>query len=157
MSPVEIRLLRPDDIEEVIALWERARKDALHWLERRMGYSHEQNARYFREVIAAENEVWVACLRGRAVGFLAIRCELIDHLYVDPSHQGLGVGTALLRKARELSPDHLVLYTHVRNESARAFYRSRGFRAVEFGTSPPPESEPDVRYEWTPIAPRQIN
>jgi hypothetical protein len=35
-------------------------------------------------------------------------------------------------------------------ERARSFYERRGFRAVQFGVSPPPESEPDVRYAWDP-------
>jgi hypothetical protein len=42
----------------------------------------------------------------------------------------------------------LGLFTHQRNEKARRFYEARGFVAVRFGMSPPPENEPDVRYEW---------
>lgn len=157
ISELDIRLMRDEDIEPLVVLWERTRWDSQPWLERRMDYSHEQNARHFREVVAVENDVWIASRRGTLVGFLAIRDDHIDQLYVDPCHQGLGVGTLLLRKARELSPARLTLFTHVRNQHARAFYRSRGFRAVGFGMSPPPESEPDVRYEWTPFSEREIN
>jgi ribosomal protein S18 acetylase RimI-like enzyme len=54
----------------------------------------------------------------------------------------------LLDRAKELAPDGLTLFTHQGNERARAFYERRGFRAVAFGVSPPPESEPDVKYAW---------
>ena len=35
-------------------------------------------------------------------------------------------------------------------ERSRAFYEKRGFSAVRFGVSPPPESEADVEYHWKP-------
>jgi hypothetical protein len=40
------------------------------------------------------------------------------------------------------------LYTLQINTNARAFYERNGFRALKFGLSPPPESEPDVEYHW---------
>ena len=157
MAVLQIRQLEKSDIDEIVTVWERSRWDSQPWLERRMGYSREQNEQHFRFVVARENDVWVAHKRGTLVGFLAIRKAHINHLYVDPLHQGVGVGTALLRKARELSPDKLTLFTHVRNQHARSFYRSRGFRAVKFGISPEPELEPDVSYEWTPATWREVN
>ena len=99
--------------------------------------------------IAKENDVWVA-VDGEALGFLAIKGERLGWLYVDPPAQGRGIGTALLDKAKSLSPSGLTLYTHQRNERARAFYERRGFRAIQFGVSPPPESEPDVLYRFDP-------
>ena len=62
--------------------------------------------------------------------------------------QGAGAGSALIAHAKRLHPSGVWLFTHQRNTRARAFYEARGFRAVAFGVSPPPESEPDVRYEW---------
>ena len=76
----------------------------------------------------------------------------VDQLHVEPGSQGRGIGTALLDRAKQLAPEGLTWFTHQRNERARAFYERRGFRAVEFGVSPPPESEPDVRYAWVPTA-----
>ena len=69
---------------------------------------------------------------------------------MEPRCQGRGIGTALLDRAKKLAPDGLTLFTHQRNERARAFYERLGFRAVQFGVSPPPESEPDVKYTWDP-------
>jgi ribosomal protein S18 acetylase RimI-like enzyme len=112
-----------------------------------MGHTHEDDVRFFRGTVARENEVWVAVERG-IVGFLAIADDRLGWLYVDPAAQGRGIGSALLEKARALSPGGLTLHTHQRNAPARAFYERRGFRAIRFGVSPPPESEPDVLYRW---------
>ena len=84
------------------------------------------------------------------LGFIALRGSYVDRLYVHPDRQRRGVGEALLRRALALSPQGLELHTHVKNVKARAFYEKHGFRAVRFGVSPPPESEPDVEYQLRP-------
>lgn len=82
------------------------------------------------------------------VGFLAINKSYIDRLYIHPDHQRRGIGAALIQHAQTLSPRGLELHTHVKNEAACAFYEKHGFVAVKYGVSPPPESEPDVEYQW---------
>ena len=140
--------MHPGELEDVVRIWRRSREDAQPWLEARMAHSDADDLRHFRDVVATENEVWVAVASGAPVALIALRPGFIDQLYVDPSAQKLGVGTALLDHAKRACPQGLALFTHQRNERARAFYERRGFAAVAFGVSPPPESEPDVRYEW---------
>ena len=149
---MEIRRPRDDEIETVVRLWRRSRDDSQPWLEARMGRTADDDLRFFRGTIARENDVWVAA-DAEVLGFLAIAGERLGWLYVDPRAQRRGIGTALLDKAKALSPEGLSLFTHQRNARARAFYERRGFRAVRFGTSPPPESEPDVQYAWDPRGP----
>jgi ribosomal protein S18 acetylase RimI-like enzyme len=146
---MEIRRMREDEIDAVARLWRRSRDDSQPWLEARMGHTAEDDLRFFEGTIAKENDVWVAVDRG-ILGFLAIAGDRLGWLYVDPPAQGRGIGSALLDKAKALSPEGLTLYTHQRNERARAFYERRGFRAVRFGVSPPPESEPDAFYRFCP-------
>jgi ribosomal protein S18 acetylase RimI-like enzyme len=138
------------EIEAVVGVWERSRWDALPWLESRMNYSHAQNLHHFRDVIARESEIWLAFEDERVVGLLALATGRIEQLFVEPECQGRGVGSALLDHAKHLAPQGLTLLTHQRNERARGFYEKRGFRAERFGTSPAPESEPDVKYAWGP-------
>jgi ribosomal protein S18 acetylase RimI-like enzyme len=145
---VEIRKLRPEQVETTVDVWVRARWDAQPWLEERLGYTNDQNLVYFRDVICVEHEVWAAVDGATVLGLMALTGGEIDQLHVAPEFQGQGVGSALLTKAHDLSPEWLSLFTHQRNEKARRFYEARGFSATQFGTSPPPESEPDVRYEW---------
>ena len=59
-------------------------------------------------------------------------------------------GTRLIIFAKSLSPNGLELHTHQENRAARSLYEKHGFKAVHFGTSPPPESAPDVEYHWKP-------
>ena len=83
-------------------------------------------------------------------GFLALAGSYVDRLYVLPARQRRGVGERLLAHAKSLAPHGLELHTHQKNGKARAFYEKHGFAAVRFGTSPPPENEPDVEYWWRP-------
>jgi ribosomal protein S18 acetylase RimI-like enzyme len=151
VAQLEIRLARPADLEPAVALWERSRREAQPWLEERMGHSHEDNLRHFRDVVMRRNEVWLAVEGTEIVGLLALDRGHIDQLHVEPSRQGRGIGTALLDHAKERAPGGLTLFTHQRNLRARTFYERRGLRAVRLGVSPPPESEPDVEYRWEPV------
>lgn len=137
--------MHADETEAVVRLWRRSRDASQPWLEARMGHTAEEDRRFFEGAIAKENDVWVAVER-EVLGFLAMARDRLGWLYVDPPAWGKGVGSALLDKAKSLSPEGLTLHTHQRNERARTFYERRGFRAVEFGVSPPPENEPDVSY-----------
>ena len=152
MASPEIRPMEPSELESVVRMWRRSRDDAQPWLEERMGRSPDDDLRHFRDVVAREDDVWIALAAGRLAGLLALRPGHVDHLYVEPALQKRGIGSALLDHAKRLCPGGLALYTHQRNVRARAFYERRGFRAVEFGTSPAPENEPDVRFEWSPGA-----
>jgi len=142
--------MAPDELETVVRIWCRSRERAQPWLEVRMGYTEADSLSHFREVVAVENEVWVAVADDAPVGLVALRAGFIDQLYVDPDAQGAGVGSALLDHAKRANPAGLALFTHQANTGARRFYERRGLRAVAFGVSPSPECEPDVRYAWEP-------
>jgi putative acetyltransferase len=146
---VEVRSYKPDDLEAVVALWRASKQDAFPYVEAQQRYTLEEDAAYFRHVVAVENEVWIAEVDGRLAGLLAIRGDFIDQIYVAVDRKRSGVGSALLQKARSLSPVGLRLFTFQRNAPARAFYEKHGFVAVRFGINPPPENEPDVEYRWT--------
>ena len=136
--------------EGVVQLWHTTKRAAYPYLELEQRYTLEQNRRFFRERIAPRCDVWVAEQERALVGFLAICGSYIDRLYVHPERQRKGIGTALIERAKELSPRGLELHTHQKNVQACAFYEAHGFRAVHYGLSPPPESEPDVEYHWRP-------
>jgi ribosomal protein S18 acetylase RimI-like enzyme len=144
---VRIRAYVDDDFETVVALWRAVMADTYTFLEL---HTEAEDRTYFRDAIAVDNELWVAEGVDGIAGYLAIRGDYIDRLYVAVERQGRGVGTALLDHARRLSPEGLRLFTHVRNTGARGFYERRGFVAFRYGVSPPPESEPDVEYRWSP-------
>lgn len=143
-----IREYRPEDFDGVTILWRIANEKSLPELVRRGGHFFYEDRNFFRDHILTENQVWVVEQAGRPVAFMAMKEDFIDHLYVDPDYQRHGIGKALLEFARQLSPEHLWLYTLQVNVNARAFYEKNGFIAEKFGMSPPPENEPDVQYHW---------
>jgi ribosomal protein S18 acetylase RimI-like enzyme len=80
---------------------------------------------------------------GAVVGFVMFSTEtgsyeqdrsrgVIENLYVVPDRRGEGIGTALLEAAEtrlgELGADAIALDVMADNESARRFYRDRGYR-----------------------------
>jgi len=147
---VQIRPFTPDDLDATVDLWVATKRVAYPYLPLELGYTREGNLGFFRGHIVPRCEIWLAVDGDEVAGFLAMEATYVDRLYVGVDRQRQGVGEALLGKARERSPDRLWLHTHTKNTQARAFYEKHGFRAVKFGISPPPESEPDVEYLWEP-------
>lgn len=147
---MRIRLMTQDDVEAVVGVWHRSGLKAYYFIDLWQQLTLTEARRLFREHVAALCEVWVAETDAEIVGFLARRGSYIDRLYINPDHQRVGVGQALLAHAMRCSPSGLELHTHRKNAPARAFYEKHGFVAVRYGISPPPESEPDVEYHWRP-------
>lgn len=145
---LHIRAYQPDDFDAVTLLWRQAREISLPEFQRTKGYPFEMDCAYFREHILPENQVLVAEVAQHPVAFMAIKGDFIDHLYVAPPFWRMGIGRALLTHARTLSPHRLRLFTLQINVNARAFYEKNGFTVLKLGISPPPESEPDVEYDW---------
>ena len=145
---VIIRNYRAEDFEAVTILWRVAREKSLPEFQRAKGHFFYEDQDYFREHVLKEDQVFVVESDERPVAFMAMRDDFIDHLYVHPHYQKQGLGKLLLEYARQLSPDHIWLFTLQINRNAREFYERNGFTAEKFGMSPPPESEPDVEYHW---------
>ncbi len=147
---IRLRRYRPDDLEATVAVWRASKRDAYPYVAVQQRYTLEEDRGHFRRVIAKECEVWLAEAEGRIVGLLALKADYVDQLFVAVDRQRQGVGTLLLRKAMQRSPAGLRLHTFQKNEPARAFYEKHRLCATSFGTSPPPEDEPDVEYHWRP-------
>ena len=73
----------------------------------------------------------VADLDGTAVGHVTINGNELVHLFVDPDHQGLGLGRMLLAAGEEMlaAAGHIVveLHTMVGNAPAIELYESAGW------------------------------
>ena len=146
------RPYRPSELAEVVSMWRASKRAAFPYVEVQQLYTLENDTDYFRNVIAAECEVWLAVDEDQIAGLLALRGNLIDQLFVRLGAQRQGVGSALLAKARERYPDGLRAYAFQKNSPARSFFEIHGFEVVRAGLSPPPENEPDLEYVWRPGA-----
>ena len=148
MSELTVRPYRPGDLDEVVAVWRESKRAAYPYVAAQQSYTAAQDTAYFRDIVAIECSVWLADHGGAVVGLLALNQDFIDQLFVAPQHQRTGVGSSLLARAKEHSPQRLRLRTFARNTAARAFWERHGFRVVGYGVSAPPENEPDIVYEW---------
>jgi len=149
---IDVRPYRASDLEQTVAMWRASKRAAFPYVAVQQIYTLQDDTDYFRDVIAPECEVWLAVAGEQILGLLALRDDLIDQLFVAVDGQRQGVGSALLAKARERSPDQLRAYTFQKNGPARAFYEKHGFQIIRSGISPPPENEPDLEYMWRPAA-----
>lgn len=99
-----------------------------------------------------ECRVWVAQEfdAPQLLGFVAVKDDVLEHLYLSPDHRRRGFGSQLLEQARRASPDRLTLRVFTRNIGARAFYERHGFQPLdENDGSRNEENEPDMTYSWT--------
>lgn len=129
------------DAEALVALRIAAMRESLE----RIGRFDPQRARdRFLSSFTPEQTQHLV-LQGKRVGFVVLRSyqgELqLDHLYVHPSHQGRGIGAAVLARVFA-SADAQRLPVRVgalRGSDSNRFYQRHGFRPVE-------ESEWDIHY-----------
>jgi GNAT superfamily N-acetyltransferase len=152
MQTIRIRPYRPGDLEQLVALWHASKRRAFPYVEVQQRYTLENDRDYFRSTVVPGADIWVAHRDDIVLGFMALEDDLIDLLFVAIGAQGQGVGTALVNRAKALSPDGLRAYTFQRNDVARSFLAQQGFVEIRLGVSPPPEDEPDVELAWVPGA-----
>ena len=145
-----IRPFRDEDEPAVAAVWHRSGRAAYPYLPTWQSLTLEHAREVVRDVIRVECAIWVGTLDDDIVAYLAMNGSTLDRLYVDPSEWRRGWGTRFIALAKTLSPHGLELVTHQANIAARTLYEKHGFKAVAFGLSPPPESAPDVDYQWRP-------
>lgn len=111
-------------------------------------HTAEEDFEFIRDKVMPECTVLVAKVDGEIVGFAAYHTGWLNHLYILHEHQGKGIGTTLLSMAKAEN-EELQLWAFQKNEPARRFYESHGFRAIEFTDGEGnEEKEPDVRYFW---------
>lgn len=110
-------------------------------------HSDEETRWWIEHVVLTECEVRVAEVGGRVVGFAALNGPRLDHLYVDPEYQGIGIGSELLQSAMETRGPGLELRVFEQNVAAMRFYERHGFSIVERDDGSGNEERlPDVLY-----------
>jgi ribosomal protein S18 acetylase RimI-like enzyme len=148
-NAAQIRRYADRDFDALVARWHETNVESYSYVRAHQQHTLADARQFFRNHVVAICEIWIADDSGVLLGLLALEAPWIRQLAVFREFQRRGIGTALLRMARERSPEELRLFTFQRNLQARAFYEKHGFTAVAFGLSPAPELEPDVEYCWT--------
>ena len=150
LACVTINEARPQDAPAIAIIHLTSRRRAMPYLRR--PHTDDEARGYFARRVGNPPRVWwVLRHRGQVVAYMMLDGENLDHLYVSPFCQGQGFGSALLDRAKALSPGRLVLWTFQRNERARSFYEARGFRSIGRSDGDNEEGEPDMQYEWRKV------
>ena len=143
-----IREASLSDMTAVAQVFRLCRETALPFLPSL--HTPEEDLEFFSNVVFPKNYLFVAiaCDTKRICGFIAFSNDFVDHLYVHPESQGLGLESRLLNVAKKQSVS-LKLWTFQKNLMARKFYSEQGFIQIEEtdGTGNE-EKEPDVLLEW---------
>jgi GNAT superfamily N-acetyltransferase len=155
-EPYVIRKATPDDVEVVAVIWR------IGWADGHLGNVPPELVRYrnkeqfvsrTRERIEA---MWVAERHGHTAGFVVVKGNEVEQLYVDRAARGTGVAAMLLRKgeAEIRSAGHRAAWLAVvaGNQRARSFYARLGWRdsgpmSYMAETEAGPLAVPTHRYE----------
>ena len=120
----------------------------------RWAHSPDEARRWIGAVLLPTHEVWVAEESGVVLGYMALHDDWVAQLFIRPGFWRRGIGSMLLRRAKELRPNGLRLWCFQVNARARAFYTAHQFVAVKFTDGRDNEErEPDVLFVWPMRAP----
>lgn len=83
----------------------------------------------------SEFETWVAVVDGPPIAHVTINGHHLVHLFVEPGHQGTGLGRHLLARAEAMIAGRghrdLELHARVENVTAIAFYEAAGWTVTD--------------------------
>ena len=131
--------------DELVAMWRKSFNRALAPFTD--DHTTEQQTQFLLETQSQRAVVTVAVEDDQIVGFMAQAGASVEQLYLHVDHQGKGLGTAFIERAKAASPEVLNLYTFQRNLKARRFYLRHGFREIGYGYKNM-EGLADVELEW---------
>ena len=124
MSEVRIRAASPKDADAVAEVFI-ASFGTLTFLPKL--HTDEETADFITNTVMAEQEVSVAEVGDAIVGFVATsHGDHLEHLYVHPDHQGRGIGTALLERAKARMPGGFRLWVFQANAARGASTNGTG-------------------------------
>jgi GNAT superfamily N-acetyltransferase len=130
MSRGPQRIFRPletDDLKAISLVHHRACLIAYRFMN--WSYPLQQVEAWYSRKFAEWTWTLAAFEADAMAGFIALTDRHVDQLYVDPSRQRGGAGSALLERALANAPGRITLDVFEENLGARAFYEKHGFRA----------------------------
>ena len=118
-----IRKYRPDDIEDVLAIWLEASIKAHDFIGAEFWQSQVTS---MREVYLPASETYVFEKDSKVVGFYSLYESHLAAIFVGVHLQGQGIGKALISHAKG-QRSQLTLSVYKENSASYQFYLSQGF------------------------------
>ena len=122
-----IRQYQPEDLRDVLIVWERASSLAHPFLTESF---IEQERLNIPNLYLPNADTWVVLKENNVIGFIALIGNEVGAIFVDPECHGLGMGKALMDHAHSLHPT-LELSVFKENKIGRKFYDRYGFTLFE--------------------------
>lgn len=127
-----LRKAAPGDVAAVTGIWHTG------WRDGHIGHvppelvPHRTEPQFRPRAQARLDSMWVAESSGEVVGFVTVKGDELEHLYVDRAARGTGVAAMLIRRGEAdiASAGHSRAWLAVvaGNQRARAFYARLGWR-----------------------------
>lgn len=114
-------------MDVVLAIWLDASIKAHHFVEADV-WRQNMSAMRDQYLPASENYVYQDG-SGEVIGFFSLCDDSLAAIFVSPSKQGRGVGSALLRHAKSLRI-LLRLTVYAENKTSVTFYKNAGFKLL---------------------------
>jgi ribosomal protein S18 acetylase RimI-like enzyme len=143
-EPYVLRKATSNDVGAVARIWH------IGWGDGHVGHvppelvRHRNEKQFVSRARERLEAMWVACLaiapdarrraesQGQTLGFVVVRDDEVEQIYVDRTARGTGVAAMLLRKAeadiRSAGHRHAWLAVVAGNQRARSFYSRLGWR-----------------------------
>lgn len=148
MIASRLRKALSDDAQQVADIYIRARRAAVPVIPPYV-HTDDEVREWISSIVVPTQDTWVAEANdGEVVAMMSLDNGWIDQLYVLPTWNGQGIGSAMVQLAKQRYPNGLQLWTFETNLGARGFYERHGFVAVE-QSSDNEEQAPAIRYLWT--------
>ncbi|WP_449622032.1 GNAT family N-acetyltransferase [Robertmurraya sp. Marseille-Q9965] len=130
---------------QTVKMWRESKERAIGQEEK---HSFENHLYFLNRILPERFQIDLALIDEKVVGMVAYNKTEINQLYVHFDFQGIGIGQALLERAKAHSDGVLTLYTFEINKNAQKFYENNGFKIIGRGHENE-ENLPDIQYEWT--------
>ncbi|MEQ2526711.1 GNAT family N-acetyltransferase [Robertmurraya yapensis] len=134
----------PKYAEQTVKMWRESKERAIGQKEK---HSFESHLYFLDQILLERFQIDLALINESVVGMVAYNKTEISQLYVHKDYQGIGIGQALLERAKAQSDGVLTLYTFEINKNAQRFYEKNGFEIIGRGHENE-ENLPDIQYEW---------
>lgn len=129
---------------QTVKMWRESKERAIGQEEK---HSFENHLYFLNRILPERFQIDLALIDEKVVGMVAYNKTEINQLYVHFDFQGIGIGQALLERAKAHSDGVLTLYTFEINKNAQKFYENNGFKIIGRGHENE-ENLPDIQYEW---------